>query len=81
MEGFFLLFVKIAGCVTILHRKILLFRKKLLAGLPPVDGITNKTVAAVVKLMCSKGETVYAYTFDKEPLLFETEEQILFPTG
>uniref|UniRef100_A0A0R3S401 PUA domain-containing protein n=1 Tax=Elaeophora elaphi TaxID=1147741 RepID=A0A0R3S401_9BILA len=56
-------------------------RKKLLARLPPIDGITNKAMASLMHVRCNKGEDVNVYTFEKEPLLFNiVGEEVLYPT-
>ncbi|CAG9534397.1 unnamed protein product [Cercopithifilaria johnstoni] len=56
-------------------------KKKLLARLPPIDGVTNKTMASLMHVKCNKGENVNVYTFDKEPLLFTiVGEKVLYPT-
>ncbi|VDK88010.1 unnamed protein product, partial [Onchocerca ochengi] len=56
-------------------------KKKLLARLPPMDGITNKTMASLMHVKCYKGENVIVYNFEKEPLLFTiVGEEILYPT-
>lgn len=57
-------------------------RKKLLARLPPIDGVTNKTMASLMHLKCYKGEDVNVYTFGKEPLLFAVMgDEVIYPTG
>ncbi|VDK82092.1 unnamed protein product [Litomosoides sigmodontis] len=56
-------------------------KKKLLASLPHIDGINNKTVASLIHVKCSKGEYANIYTFDKEPLLFSmADEGTVYPT-
>ncbi|KAL3995352.1 Translation initiation factor SUI1 family protein [Acanthocheilonema viteae] len=56
-------------------------KKKLLARLPSIDGITNKTMSSLMHVKCNKGEDVNVYTFEKEPLLFTiVGEKVLYPT-
>ncbi|KAM3718820.1 Eukaryotic translation initiation factor 2D [Dirofilaria immitis] len=56
-------------------------KKKLLASLPPIDGITNKTVVSLMHVKCYKGEDVNVYNFEKEPLLFTVlGERTIYPT-
>ncbi|EJD75360.1 ligatin [Loa loa] len=56
-------------------------KKKLLARLPPIGGITNKTMASLMHVKCCKGEDVNIYTFEREPLLFTVMGgEALYPT-
>uniref|UniRef100_A0A915PKM4 SUI1 domain-containing protein n=1 Tax=Setaria digitata TaxID=48799 RepID=A0A915PKM4_9BILA len=56
-------------------------KKRLLSRLPPINGITNKTIASLMHVKCYKGENVNIYTFEKEPLLFTvTGEEVFYPT-
>ncbi|EJW79284.1 hypothetical protein WUBG_09807 [Wuchereria bancrofti] len=57
-------------------------KKKLLARLPPINGISSKTMVSLMHVKCYKGEDVDVYTFEKEPLLFTVMgEELLYPTG
>ncbi|KAK6104523.1 Translation initiation factor SUI1 family protein [Brugia pahangi] len=56
-------------------------KKKLLARLPPINGINSKTMVSLMHLKCYKGEDVDVYTFEKEPLLFTVMgKEVLYPT-
>ncbi|VIO94600.1 Translation initiation factor SUI1 family protein [Brugia malayi] len=56
-------------------------KKKLLARLPPINGISSKTMVSLMHVKCYKGEDADVYTFEKEPLLFTVMgEEVLYPT-